>query len=44
MTPETIRDFAAADGFIVGTAVKQDGVASFPVESTRVKALMAAIR
>ena len=44
VTPETIRDFAAADGFIVGTAVKQDGVVSFPVESTRVKALMAAIR
>ena len=44
ITAETIWDFAAADGFIVGTALKKDGVAANPVELERVKNLMKAVR
>jgi membrane complex biogenesis BtpA family protein len=44
VTPETIKDFDAADGFIVGTSLKRDGVAANPVELERVKALMKQIR
>jgi membrane complex biogenesis BtpA family protein len=40
ITPETIQQFDAADGFIVGTALKKDGIASNPVELSRVKSLM----
>jgi membrane complex biogenesis BtpA family protein len=41
ITPETIDGFLeCADGFIVGTALKEKGVASNPVELARVKALM----
>ncbi len=41
ITPETVSEFMdAADGFIVGTALKKDGVAANPVELERVKALM----
>jgi uncharacterized protein len=44
-TAETIRDFVAiADGFIVGTSLKVDGVASNPVEVVRVKALVEKLR
>jgi len=44
VTSETIKDFGAADGFIVGTSLKKDGAAANPVELERVKALMKAIR
>jgi uncharacterized protein len=44
VTAETIEDFAAADGFIVGTALKEHGAAANAVELQRVKALMAALR
>jgi hypothetical protein len=44
VTAETIKDFGAADGFIVGTALKKDGVAAEPVELERVKELTAALR
>jgi len=45
ITVKTIGEFfEAADGFIVGTALKKNGVAANPVELERVKALMAAIR
>jgi membrane complex biogenesis BtpA family protein len=38
---ETIREYAAvADGFIVGTAIKRDGVPTNPVDGERVKRLM----
>lgn len=41
ITAGTIAQFAEkADGFIVGTALKADGVATNPVELERVKALM----
>jgi uncharacterized protein len=44
-TAETIRDFVGiADGFIVGTSLKVDGVASNPVEMVRVKALVEKLR
>lgn len=41
-TIETFRD--SADGFIVGTALKRDGVWSNPVDVTRVKELMSRIK
>ena len=45
ITAETIRDFAGiADGFIVGTSLKKDSVATNPVELGRVKALMAKVQ
>lgn len=41
ITTGTVEKFAGqADGFIVGTALKQDGVATNPVELQRVKELM----
>lgn len=40
ITSETVQLFDAADGFIVGTALKKNGVATNPVELSRVKALM----
>ena len=41
ITPETIGDFAdIADGFIVGTFLKTEGVANNSVELARVKTLM----
>ncbi len=45
ITAETIGEFAAAaDGFIVGTALKGGGVATNPVDLDRVKNLMSQIR
>jgi hypothetical protein len=45
ITAETVRDFIeAADGFIVGTALKRDGIAANPVDLGRVQALMSSIR
>ena len=45
VTPATIGEFLqSADGFIVGTALKKAGVATNPVDLSRVKALMRAIR
>lgn len=45
ITAETIGDFAGiADGFIVGTSLKKEGMATNPVEPGRVKALMARVR
>jgi len=44
VTPETVADLAAhADGFIVGTSLKVDGVSSNPVDAERVRELMRAI-
>jgi len=44
ITAESIGRFAdCADGFIVGTALKQDGVATNPVELKRVRELLAAL-
>ncbi len=44
ITAGTIAQFReSADGFIVGTALKRDGVASQPVELARVQALMGAL-
>jgi membrane complex biogenesis BtpA family protein len=44
ITAKTVGEFLdAADGFIVGTALKKDGVAANPVELERVKALMNAV-
>ena len=45
VTAETISDFAEdADGFIVGTALKKDGVATNTVEVQRVRTLMQRLR
>jgi membrane complex biogenesis BtpA family protein len=45
ITPETIDEFLdSADGFIVGTALKETGVATNPVELARVKALMSKVQ
>lgn len=44
VTAETISQFDAADGFIVGTSLKKDRAAANPVELERVKALMEAVR
>jgi hypothetical protein len=44
VTPENARTFLPhADGFIVGTALKVDGVPGNPVDPARVRALMAAV-
>jgi membrane complex biogenesis BtpA family protein len=44
ITPETIAQFRdSADGFIVGTALKENGFATNPVELTRVQALLTAL-
>ncbi len=44
VTPESIGTLAAhADGFIVGTALKMDGVATNPVDPARVRALLSAL-
>lgn len=44
ITAETIGQFLdVADGFIVGTSLKRSGVATEPVELSRVKALMRAL-
>jgi membrane complex biogenesis BtpA family protein len=45
VTPATIREVLAhADGAIVGTSLKVDGVATNPVDPARVEALIAAAR
>jgi membrane complex biogenesis BtpA family protein len=45
ITARTIGKFlGCADGFIVGTALKKDGVATNPVELARVKDLLRAVR
>ena len=44
ITPETVQVFLPhADGFIVGTHLKIDGVVANPVDPARVKALLAAL-
>ncbi len=44
ITAETIASFAdAADGFIVGTALKRDGIATNAVELERVRAMVRAL-
>ena len=42
ISPENIRRYEAADGFIVGSSVKQDGLWSNPLEETRVHAVVRA--
>jgi len=42
VTPENIASFAAADGLIVGSSVKADGVWSNPLNDGRVRTLAAA--
>ncbi|MGZ4983877.1 MAG: BtpA/SgcQ family protein [Chthoniobacterales bacterium] len=45
ITAKTIGQFlTSADGFIVGTALKKDGVATNPVELARVQELMSALK
>jgi hypothetical protein len=45
VTPDNIESYLEhADGFIVGTGVKQHGIASNPVDPQRVAALLARIR
>jgi membrane complex biogenesis BtpA family protein len=45
ITAETIGGFAGiADGFIVGTSLKKEGLASNPVEAARVRALLEKLR
>jgi membrane complex biogenesis BtpA family protein len=39
VTPENLARFPAADGFIVGSAVKRDGCWSSPLDAGRVKAM-----
>ena len=41
-TPENVRDYAAADGVIVGSALKRDGLWSHPLDPARVAAMRAA--
>jgi membrane complex biogenesis BtpA family protein len=43
ITVETVAKYAAADGFIVGTAFKRDGNPANPVELPRVKTLRMAL-
>jgi len=43
ITPENIELFAAADGFIVGTYLKQGGVTEAPVDPERVRTLRSAL-
>src|SRR5215471_10485312 len=42
ITPENIHTYAAADGFIVGSSVKREGVWSNPLDETRVRAVVRA--
>lgn len=44
ITPENIGAYAAADAFIVGSSVKQDGLWSNPLEPARLEALARAFR
>ena len=45
LTPENFADyFDAADGFIVGTAFKRDGLAMNAVDPARVKSLLGRLR
>ena len=45
VTPENIAEYgSAADGFIIGTGFKRDGVCTHEVDVMRVRALMAVIR
>lgn len=45
VTAESVAALGAhADGFIVGTALKVDGLAENPVDAARVRALLAAVR
>jgi hypothetical protein len=45
VTPESVADYLPrADGFIVGTAFKKDGVTRQPVDRSGVEALMARVR
>ncbi|MGE0455678.1 MAG: BtpA/SgcQ family protein [Vicinamibacteria bacterium] len=41
-TPENVRGYAAADGIIVGSALKRDGLWSNPLDPARVAAMRAA--
>jgi membrane complex biogenesis BtpA family protein len=41
-TPENLRDYAAADAVIVGSALKRDGLWSNPLDPARVAAMRAA--
>ncbi|MGY4706754.1 BtpA/SgcQ family protein [Candidatus Bipolaricaulota sp. J31] len=43
VTPGNIGRFAAADGFIVGTYLKRDGVTEAPVDPTRVREVRLAL-
>src|SRR5262249_43021505 len=42
ITPENIRRYEGADGFIVGSSVKQDGLWSNPLDESRVRAVVRA--
>lgn len=44
LTPENLGAFAAADGFIVGSALKRGGRAENPVDRARVRKFLAAMR
>ena len=45
VTPESVGSFATyADGIIVGSSLKKDGLAANPIESERVKRLMVTVR
>lgn len=44
ITPENIASYVAADGFIVGSSVKKDGLWSNPLEPARLEALARAFR
>jgi uncharacterized protein len=44
VTAETVNAFPHADGFIVGSALKRDGVATNPVDAGRIRQFMQAIR
>ena len=43
-TPESIPTMPGATGFIVGTAMKVDGIVTNPVDPARVRAVLAAAR
>jgi predicted TIM-barrel enzyme len=43
VTPENVAEYLAADGFIVGTAIKRDGDVHASVDPARVAALAARI-
>ena len=42
LTPDTLKEYAAADGFIIGSAAKRDGTWSNPVDPARAAAFAAA--